>query len=83
MSFLNNHSFKVRVKSTFSIIRPALVSVPQGSCLSPLLYLVYTNGILQYQKRRSGSLPTTLSSTLMIRILLELSFNSNTNLTGT
>lgn len=45
MSFLNNRSFKVRVEGTLSDNRLAPTGVPQSSCLSPLLYLVYTNDI--------------------------------------
>jgi hypothetical protein len=44
-SFLGNRFFTVRNDNCFSSTRPILAGVPQGSCLSPLLYTVYTNDI--------------------------------------
>jgi len=44
-SFLSDRSFQVRVEDSISQIKNIAAGVPQGSCLSPLLYLVYTNDI--------------------------------------
>ncbi|KAJ2950757.1 hypothetical protein O0L34_g9018 [Tuta absoluta] len=44
-SFLNGRSFRVRVDQTISTERPILAGVPQGSCLSPVLYSLYTDDI--------------------------------------
>lgn len=44
-SFLKDRHFRVRVENTSSSSRPVAAGVPQGSCLSPLLYLIYTNDI--------------------------------------
>lgn len=42
-SFIENRTFKVRQEEYLSTSRSALAGVPQGSCLSPFLYAVYTN----------------------------------------
>lgn len=44
-SFLTNRSFVVRVEDSTSTPRSIQAGVPQGSCLSPILYSVYTNDI--------------------------------------
>jgi Reverse transcriptase (RNA-dependent DNA polymerase)/Endonuclease-reverse transcriptase len=44
-SFLQHRTFKVRNDNILSSPRPILAGVPQGSCLSPLLYSAYTNDI--------------------------------------
>uniref|UniRef100_A0A2S2NJB5 Putative RNA-directed DNA polymerase n=1 Tax=Schizaphis graminum TaxID=13262 RepID=A0A2S2NJB5_SCHGA len=44
-SFLSNRYFNVRVENSVSSNRPINAGVPQGSCLSPYLYLIYTNDI--------------------------------------
>ncbi|KAJ2939362.1 hypothetical protein O0L34_g13456 [Tuta absoluta] len=44
-SFLEGRSFRVRVDQTISTERPILAGVPQGSCLSPVLYSLYTDDI--------------------------------------
>lgn len=55
-SFLINITFRIKYDNVTSNSRPALVGVPQNSCLSPLLYLVYTNDISVLPKttRRSS-----------------------------
>eukprot|EP00102_Acyrthosiphon_pisum_P013028 XP_008182429.1 PREDICTED: RNA-directed DNA polymerase from mobile element jockey-like [Acyrthosiphon pisum] len=44
-SFLSNRSFCVRIEDRLSSPRAVLAGVPQGSCLAPTLYLIYTNDI--------------------------------------
>lgn len=44
-SFLKNRSFTVRIDSAISTPRAIRAGVPQGSCLSPALYSVYTDDI--------------------------------------
>lgn len=44
-SFLEDRSFIVRVDNETSSAKPIRAGVPQGSCLSPLLYSAYTNDI--------------------------------------
>jgi len=44
-SFLTDRSFSVRLNTTISSSRSVLSGVPQGSCLSPTLYLAYTNDV--------------------------------------
>jgi len=41
-SFLAGRSFAVRVGTTVSSKRPIMAGVPQGSCISPLLYMLFT-----------------------------------------
>lgn len=45
VSFLHRRHYRVRVEDSLSTIRPVRAGVSKGSCLSPLLYLVYTNDI--------------------------------------
>lgn len=49
-SFLRNRTFKVRVEDKTSSIRIAKAGVPQGSCLSPTLFLIYTNDLPVHDK---------------------------------
>ncbi|KAJ2941788.1 hypothetical protein O0L34_g10595 [Tuta absoluta] len=44
-SFLEGRHFYVAVKEAHSTPRPITAGVPQGSCLSPLLYATFTNDI--------------------------------------
>nr|XP_034826944.1 uncharacterized protein LOC117984436 [Maniola hyperantus] len=44
-SFLEGRSFRVSVEGVDSQLRPIRAGVPQGSCLSPCLYAVYTDDI--------------------------------------
>ncbi|KAL4143248.1 hypothetical protein QTP88_005603 [Uroleucon formosanum] len=44
-SFLSNRSFRVRIEDKLSSLRDIQAGVPQGSCLAPTLYLIFTNDI--------------------------------------
>lgn len=44
-SFLTDRTFITKIEDSFSSIRHILAGVPQGSCLSPTLYLTYINDI--------------------------------------
>jgi len=44
-SFLTDRTFSVRLNTIISSSRPVFSGVPQGSCLSPTLYLAYTNDV--------------------------------------
>lgn len=43
--FLQNRSFRYRVEGVLSNPRPIRAGVPQGSCLSPLLFTLFTSDI--------------------------------------
>ena len=45
--FLNNISFAVKLNNYISKSLPVISSVPQGSKLWPLLYILYANDIMQ------------------------------------
>lgn len=55
-SFLNNRRFRVEVENALSSIKSMQAGVPQGSCLSPALYGLYTNDIptLREEDRLEG-----------------------------
>ena len=45
--FSNNRSFVIKSNNYVSIFLPVISSVPQGSKLGPLLYILYANDIMQ------------------------------------
>ena len=44
-SYLRCRKFKVNVGSEYSPLKDVMCSVPQGSCLGPVLYLIYASTI--------------------------------------
>ena len=46
-SYLNDRAFLVSIENKYSSISKILCGVPQGSILSPLLYLIYINDMKQ------------------------------------
>lgn len=54
-SFLHNRTFRVVVEGELSSARPVAAGVPQGSCMSPVCYSLYTDDI-----------PTTQDTTLAL-----------------
>lgn len=44
-SFLSNRNFKIQISDLKSTLRRIEAGVPQGSCLSPLLYIHYINDL--------------------------------------
>jgi len=44
-SFLTDRTFITKIDDSFSTLRKIRAGVPQGSCLSPTLYLIYINDI--------------------------------------
>lgn len=44
-SFLSNRKFNIKISDTLSSARKIEAGVPQGSCLSPLLYIQYINDL--------------------------------------
>ncbi|CAH0767816.1 unnamed protein product, partial [Bemisia tabaci] len=51
-SFLTGRQFRVRYENSTSGFRQIRAGVPQGSCLSPLLYSLFTTDIPQSGRRR-------------------------------
>ncbi|CAH2103012.1 unnamed protein product [Euphydryas editha] len=54
-SFLEGRSFYVLVEGVDLRPRPIQAGVPQGSCLSPRLYAVYTDDIPTFRDHRRNS----------------------------
>jgi len=44
-SFLSDRTFSVKIENENSSVRKANAGVPQGSCLSPTLFNIYTNDL--------------------------------------
>ena len=47
-SFLNNRKQRVKVGTTLSEHNNVTSGVPQGSCIGPLLFILYVNDITDY-----------------------------------
>ncbi|CAH2207658.1 jg5581 [Pararge aegeria aegeria] len=58
-SFLANRTFQVRIEGTLSSARPMMAGVPQGSCLSPALYSLFTDNIPTSNDAHLHCTPTT------------------------
>ena len=67
-SFLTDRTFTTKIEHSFSTTRHVLAGVPQGSCLSPTLYLTYINDI-----------PTTPKANLSLFADDTMFFTSNKN----
>ena len=44
-SYLSTHTFTVNLENSFSKVSSMSCSVPQGSILGPLLFLIYANDV--------------------------------------
>lgn len=44
-SFLTNRKFRIKIGNHLSTVKHIKAGVPQGSCLSPLLYAAYINDL--------------------------------------
>ena len=53
-SYLRNRSFKIKIKEYESSPVEISSGVPQGSKIGPLLYLIYSNGLLNLLKNTKG-----------------------------
>ena len=51
-SFLEDRTFKVKVKNSYSTIKTIAAGVPQGSILGPILYIIYNNDIPKNSKTK-------------------------------
>ena len=55
-NFLTNRKYTVRYKNEYSETRKTDTGTPQGSILSPYLYLIYTNDIVDYLKTEDSEI---------------------------
>lgn len=70
-SFFQNCLFSTKIDGAKSSYHTILVGVPQGSCLAPTLYLIYTNDI--------PTLPQ-IQVSLFVNDFVLLTSNSNPNM---
>lgn len=63
-SFLEGRQFRIRYENAISSLRPIGAGVPQGSCLSPLLYSLFTSDIPQ--PRGEGKMGIYADDTLVM-----------------
>ena len=46
--FLNNRTFQVKINNTLSNVKPVKIGLPQGSVISPIIFKIYINDLIEY-----------------------------------